>query len=171
VSGRLNLTYGLRVDFPMYFTNPVDNPFSRGLTALDANGNPEIVDQSKLPNATALWSPRVGFIGMPRVTGAPRCVVALASSRAVYRSCGSGTCSRTWRQPEPVPSGAAAADRVPDDSSTLAQSFDVNAVNPKFKWPQVWTSDLAIDHQLPGGLLGTLESSTRGHPFHRHAQR
>src|SRR5439155_18792681 len=43
------------------------------------------------------------------------------------------------------------------DSSTLAQSFDVNAVNPKFKWPQVWTTDLAVDHQLPGGLLGTLE--------------
>src|SRR5437879_8379081 len=45
----------------MYFTNPVDNPFSRGLTARDANGNPEIVDQSKLPNAAALWSPRLGF--------------------------------------------------------------------------------------------------------------
>src|SRR5439155_1366044 len=61
VTDRLNLTYGLRVDFPMYFTNPVDNPFSRSLTALDANGNPEIVDQSKLPNAAALWSPRLGF--------------------------------------------------------------------------------------------------------------
>src|SRR5437764_1567218 len=43
------------------------------------------------------------------------------------------------------------------DSSALAQSFDINAVNPKFKWPQVWTTDLAIDHQLSGGLLGTLE--------------
>src|SRR5207247_106317 len=46
---------------PMYFTDLVDNPFSRGLTALDANGNPETVDQSKFPSATALWSPRLGF--------------------------------------------------------------------------------------------------------------
>src|SRR5438132_9800943 len=45
----------------------------------------------------------------------------------------------------------------PGDSTTLAHSFDVNALNPKLKWPQVWTTDLAIDHQLPGGLLGTLE--------------
>src|SRR2546427_6003876 len=43
------------------------------------------------------------------------------------------------------------------DSSTLQQSFDVNAIARNFKWPQVWTSDLAIDHQLPWGLLGTLE--------------
>src|SRR5207245_3784158 len=43
------------------------------------------------------------------------------------------------------------------DSSTLAQSFDVNAVAPNFKWPQVWTTDLAIDQELGGGLLGTLE--------------
>ena len=38
---RLKLTYGLRVDMPMYFTDPVDNPFSRGLTALDENGKSE----------------------------------------------------------------------------------------------------------------------------------
>src|SRR2546426_9504418 len=61
MTDRLNLTYGLRVVFPMYFTTLVDNPFSRSLTALDANGNPEIVDQSKLPSATPLWSPRLGF--------------------------------------------------------------------------------------------------------------
>src|SRR5207249_8727078 len=42
-SDRLNLTYGLRADFPLYFTDPVDNPSSRLLTALDANGNPETV--------------------------------------------------------------------------------------------------------------------------------
>src|SRR2546427_9347275 len=43
------------------------------------------------------------------------------------------------------------------DSSSLQQSFDVNAMAQNFKWPQVWTSDLAIDLQLPWGLLGTLE--------------
>src|SRR2546427_8926571 len=30
-------------------------------------------------------------------------------------------------------------------------------MDQNFKWPQVWTSALAIDHQLPWGLLGTLE--------------
>ncbi len=61
MSERLNLTGGVRVDFPMYFTDPVDNPFSRGLTALDENGQPETVDQSSLPGTQALFSPRIGF--------------------------------------------------------------------------------------------------------------
>ncbi len=58
---KLKLTAGLRADFPMYFKEPKDNPFSRGLTALDENDEAETVDQSKLPGASPLWSPRVGF--------------------------------------------------------------------------------------------------------------
>jgi len=30
-------------------------------------------------------------------------------------------------------------------------------VAPNFKWPQVWSTDLAVDQQLGGGVLGTLE--------------
>jgi hypothetical protein len=30
-------------------------------------------------------------------------------------------------------------------------------MDPEFTWPQVWTTDLAIDQALPGGFLGTLE--------------
>src|ERR1043166_6464353 len=30
-------------------------------------------------------------------------------------------------------------------------------MDPNFKWPQVWTTDLAVDQQLPSGVLGTLE--------------
>ena len=61
VSDRFNLSIGLRMDIPMYFTDPVANPFSTGLTALDENGNQEVVDQARLPDATPLFSPRVGF--------------------------------------------------------------------------------------------------------------
>jgi outer membrane receptor protein involved in Fe transport len=61
VSPRFNLTFGVRVDFPMYFTDPVDNPFSRSLSALDENGDPETIDQSQLAGTKALFSPRIGF--------------------------------------------------------------------------------------------------------------
>ena len=158
VTERLNLTYGLRVDFPMYFTNPVDNPFSRGLTALDANGNPEIVDQSKLPNAAALWSPRLGFNW--NASGDRRTQVrggtGIFTGRVPFVWIGN-VLSNPGANPNLFPVGPLRPTGSPGDSSTLQQSFDVNAVNPKFKWPQVWTTDLAIDHQLPGGLLGTLE--------------
>ena len=41
--------------------------------------------------------------------------------------------------------------------SVLQQSFDVNAMDPDFKWPQVWTTNFAIDKQMAGNWLGTLE--------------
>jgi hypothetical protein len=41
--------------------------------------------------------------------------------------------------------------------SILAPSFDLNAMDPDFEWPQSWTTDLAIDQQLPWGMLGTAE--------------
>ena len=91
-SERLNLTLGLRVDFPMYSTDPVDNPFSRGLTALDENGNPETVDQSELPGAeAALLTPGRLQLERGRATAAPRSAAAPASSPAGCRSCGSAT--------------------------------------------------------------------------------
>ena len=45
----------------------------------------------------------------------------------------------------------------PSETRPWQQSFDVNAMDPDFKWPQIWTTDIAIDQQLGGGLLGTLE--------------
>ena len=158
MTDRLNLTYGLRVDFPMYFTTLVDNPFSRSLTALDANGNPEIVDQSKLPSATPLWSPRLGFNW--NASGDRRTQVrggtGIFTGRVPFVWIGN-VLSNPGANPNLYPVGPLRPTGSPGDSSTLAQSFDVNAVNPKFKWPQVWTTDVAVDHELPGGLLGTLE--------------
>ena len=91
-SERLNLTFGLRVDFPMYYTDPIDNPFSRGLTALDANDNPETVDQSDLPGAeAALLTPGRASTGTRAATATPRCAAEPASSPAGCRSCGSAT--------------------------------------------------------------------------------
>jgi hypothetical protein len=45
----------------------------------------------------------------------------------------------------------------PGDSSILQQSFDLNAMVEDFRFPQVWTTDFAVDHRLPWNLLGTLE--------------
>src|SRR6185436_10035919 len=39
----------------------------------------------------------------------------------------------------------------------LQPSFDLNAMTDDFEWPQVWTTDLGVDRQLPWGMLGTLE--------------
>lgn len=152
---RLNLSAGVRVDFPMYFTDPVDNPFSRSLTALDENGQPETVDQSRLPGAAALFSPRIGFNW--NASGDRRTQVrggtGIFTGRVPFVWIGN-VISNPGANPNLFPTGP----QIPtSDDATLAQSFDVNAMVPNFKWPQTWVSDIAIDQQLGGGFLGTLE--------------
>lgn len=156
---RFNLTVGLRVDFPMYFTAPVDNPFSRGLTARDEKGNPETVDQGALPGATLMFSPRLGFNW--NVAGERRTQLrggtGIFTGRVPFVWVGNvisnpGGNPNLWSPFNP----GAPQIRTSEDA-ILQQSFDLNAMDPDFKWPQVWTTDLALDQQVPGGWLGTLE--------------
>ncbi|HEX6576489.1 MAG TPA: carboxypeptidase regulatory-like domain-containing protein [Gemmatimonadaceae bacterium] len=152
---RLKLNLGLRVDMPMYFTDPVDNPFSRGLTALDENGNPETVDQSKLPGVKAMFSPRLGF----NWNAAGERSTQIRGGTGIF----TGRLPFVWvgnviSNPGANPNLAAPNPPIETrKGSVLAQSFDLNAMTDDFEWPQVWTTDLAVDRQLPGAMLGTLE--------------
>ena len=157
MSERFNLTAGVRVDFPMYFTDPVDNPFSRGLTALDGNGNPEVVDQSSLPSSKPLFSPRIGFnwnAAGDRSTQI-RGGTGIFTGRIPFVWFGN-VISNPGANPN-LPPGAGADTVFTSDDAILQQSFDVNAMDPDFKWPQIWITDLAIDQQLGRGFLATLE--------------
>jgi hypothetical protein len=155
MTDRFTLSYGLRVDVPIYFTDPVDNPDSRQLDALDENDNPEIVDQSRLPDATPLLSPRIGFnwnaVGdrYTQVRGG----TGLFTGRIPFVWIGNvisnpGANSNLYPDAPPISTS---------DDAILQQSFDLNAVVEDFKLPQVWTTNLALDQQLPWELLGTLE--------------
>ncbi len=160
VSPKLNLTYGLRVDLPMYFTDVVDNPYSRSLTALDENGNPEKVDQSKLPDTKFLFSPRLGFnwdVKGDRSTQL-RGGTGIFTGRVPFVWIGNNISNPGANPNLYDPFANPNVRQIPTKKgSILRQSFDLNAMDPNFKWPQVWTSDLAIDQKLPWGMLGTLE--------------
>ncbi len=152
---RLKLTYGLRADLPMYFTDPVDNAYSRSLTALDENRETEIVDQSRLPGVKVMLSPRVGFnwnAAGERSTQI-RGGTGIFTGRVPFVWIGN-VISNPGANPKLFPVGP----QIPTKKgSTLAQSFDLNAMTDDFEWPQVWTTDVGIDRQLPWGMLGTLE--------------
>jgi hypothetical protein len=154
-TNRLRLTYGLRVDFPIYGTDPVDNEFSRTLRALDENRQTETVDQSRLPGSDPLFSPRVGFNWNARGNRETqvRGGTGIFTGRVPFVWVGN-VISNPGANTLLFPSGPVRPTRK---GSTLAQSFDVNAMDPDFKFPQVWTTDLAIDQQLPWGTLGTFE--------------
>jgi len=167
VSQDFNLTYGLRVDFPMYFTDPVDNPFSRALNLLDENGNPETIDQSELPGTKPLFSPRVGFnwdVTGDRSTQL-RGGTGIFTGRPPFVWIGNNISNPgpnpNLFNPDPtvpgIPLEEAIANHKTSDDSILKQSFFLNAMDPDFKWPQVWTSNVAVDQKLPWDMLGTLE--------------
>jgi hypothetical protein len=143
VSEKFNLIYGLRVDLPMYFNDLVDNPYSRSLKALDENGNPETVDQSKLPDTKFLFSPRLGFNW--NVSG----------DRSTQLRGGTGIF--TGRVPFVWVGNNISNPGQNQNLAAHLRSFDLNAMDPKFKWPQIWTTNLAVDKQLPWDMLGTLE--------------
>ncbi|MFC2132972.1 carboxypeptidase regulatory-like domain-containing protein [Bacteroidota bacterium] len=155
VSADLTLTYGVRADFPMYFTDPVENPFSTGLVALDENDDPELVDQAKLPGRKALYSPRIGFnwdVYGDKTTQL-RGGTGIFTGRLPFVWIGN-VISNPGANPNLYPTGEI---RETKDNSTLMQSFDLNAMDRNFSWPQVWTTNLAIDQILPWDMTGTLE--------------
>ncbi|MCH7886378.1 MAG: TonB-dependent receptor, partial [Candidatus Marinimicrobia bacterium] len=169
MSDKLKLTYGLRVDFPIYFTEPVDNPFSRAMKLLDENGKSETVDQSKLPGADPLFSPRVGFnydVNGDRSLQL-RGGTGIFTGRLPFVWIGNNI-SNPGPNPNLFPAFSEAdvpAEHVTDDGSgrlvpgrsILKQSFFLNAMANDFKWPQVWTTNIAVDKQLPWNMLGTFE--------------
>jgi hypothetical protein len=133
----VKLTYGLRIDVPLYFTDLPPAPFADNLQLQDENGNPEQITFSEFPDMQILWSPRFGFNWDVR------------GDRSMQVRGGTGIF--TGRLPF-VWLGNQVANQGPD-----ANEFDINATVSDFKWPQVWRTDLALDQELPGDALVTFE--------------
>ncbi len=143
MSSQFNVTFGIRVDFPIYLTKPVANPFSTGLNLLDENGNKEVIDQSKFPDATPMFSPRIGFnwdVDGQKAT-------QLRGGTGIF----TGRVPFVWIGN--VVSNPGANPNLP----AHLRSYDLNAMASDFKWPQVWTTNIAIDKKLPSEIIGTVE--------------
>jgi hypothetical protein len=156
VSPQFNFVLGLRVDIPMYLTDPVDNPFSRSLTLLDENGNPETVDQSKLAGAIPLWSPRIGFNwdATGDRTTQVRGGTGIFTGRVPFVWVGN-VISNPGNNPNLYPN---VEEQIKtSDDAILQTSFDLNAMDRFFVWPQVWNTNIAVDQMFPANFLFTLE--------------
>ncbi|MEM6785391.1 MAG: hypothetical protein AAF624_16845 [Bacteroidota bacterium] len=166
VSPRLNLTFGLRVDLPFYNNDLTANPFSTGLTARDENDEIEVVDQASLATTKALLSPRFGFNWSEnegrsvQVRGG----TGIFTGRVPFVWVGN-VISNPGANPNlpaegelTVPEAEEEGLDIFNDDSTPTQSFDLNVMDEDFTFPQVWTTNLALDVDLGAGFLGTLEA-------------
>ena len=155
-SPTFNMILGIRADIPIYLTDPVDNPFSRGLNLLDENGKRETIDQSKLAGAKPLWSPRIGFnwdITGNRITQL-RGGTGIFTGRIPFVWVGN-VISNPGNNPNLYPN---VEEQIKTrDDAILQTSFDLNAMDRSFVWPQVWNTNVALDHMFPDNFLITIE--------------
>ncbi|AMW05510.1 TonB-dependent receptor [Gemmatimonas phototrophica] len=173
VTPRLTVTYGLRVDAPVFFDNPSFAP-----RVEDAFG----YNTSDLPSGNLQWSPRVGFNwdatgdqqnqlrgGAGLFQGIPAYVwmsnqfqntgVGLAQI-----SCGGGVTTNNGVAPDfnPEPVAPRACGQRPNGSAGRsldnATAFgNVNVADPSLKFPQLLRATLGYDRKLPGNVVATLE--------------
>ncbi|WP_324671923.1 TonB-dependent receptor [Hymenobacter sp. GOD-10R] len=171
VNDKLRLTAGLRLERNMYLdVNEIQtHPLVASLTF--ANG--EHIDTGTLPNNRTLWSPRFGFNydvkgnrtlqirgGSGIFSGRVPTVWLVAQSgdsgllQFTTTATATATAPITDRKFDPNPAAYRPQD-VPTPGTQVPST--VSTTDRNFRNPQVWKSSLAVDAQLPGGVVGTLE--------------
>jgi len=137
------LTYGLRIDLPMYF-NKIPRTAAVDVAAnfdgwVDQIGNPIKINPGSWPKTEILWSPRVGFNW--DVNGDK--TFQLRGGSGIF----SGRVPFVWLGNQSSNSGI-----------NPGYTFQVNATADNFHWPQVWKNDLAADFKFGNNWVATVET-------------
>ena len=162
INRQLNLTFGLRADVPIIpDTPPANDVFAAAFPG-------QRTDQT--PSGQLLWAPRLGFnydvtgnrsIQLRGGSGVFTGRVPFVWLSNQYSNAGLllGTIDVTGAelinggngfQPDPEKQGEVGP-------RTVASTYEINAISDEFKIPQVWRNNLAVDFQLPAGIVATLE--------------
>ena len=171
INENFKLTYGIRGDLPTYLQKPIENPAITALQFPDKNGNMEHFSTGKWPKATLLLSPRVGFRwkvqdvtglvlrgGTGVFTGKIPFVFLtnMPSNSGVYQN---GAVLNTSAQLAGItfnPNPDAYLSKFPSTVTAKAPGSFV-LIDPNFKFPQVWRTNLGIDKQLGNGFMATID--------------
>jgi hypothetical protein len=149
----LKLTYGIRLDKPVFGDKPLRNPL------IEASFPGYRTDRT--PSTAILFSPRIGF--NYDVNGDRS--VQLRGGTGIF----TGRVPFVWLSNQYGNSGMlfstvnnAAAKFIADPNGQAAAGAGINKaevdlVSNNFKIPQVWRSNLATDFKLPYGVIATVE--------------
>jgi hypothetical protein len=163
----LKLTIGVRLDVPKFGETGFANADADARTFRDESGNPVRYSTAKLPDASILWSPRVGFNwdvtgerstqvrgGTGVFTGPPAYVWISNQIGNTGVLTGFESIDNTTARPfNPDPNRY----KPTNVTGAPASSYELALTDENFKFPQVWRTNLAVDRKLPAGLIGTAE--------------
>lgn len=163
VSNKFSLTYGLRVDIPVINADIQENTAAAALTFRDGIK----INTSQVQKSQLLWSPRVGF--NYDVTGDKK--VQVRGGTGIF----TGKVPFVWVSNQASNNGVLFGSSSVNNPTDRPFSADVNAYRPvgaaanasynlavtdnNFKFPQIWRTNLAVDVQLPAGLVATVEGA------------
>jgi hypothetical protein len=163
----VTVTAGIRVDIASFGETAYANTAADALAFRDENGQPVQYSTGALPEASPLWSPRVGVnwdvFGDQRTqlrggtgvfTGRPAYVWISNQIGNTGVLTGFETLDNTTARPfHPDPNHY----KPTNVTGAPATSYELALTDNGFKFPQIWRSNIAVDHKLPGGVVGTVE--------------
>jgi hypothetical protein len=154
----LRLTYGLRLDVPVFADKPANN---EGVSTRFGSD----YSTSNTPNGQLLFSPRIGFnwdvandskVQLRGGTG-------LFTGRVPFVWISNSFTNSGLIQGSVRQTSATSALPVYLTSDQIAKNFtpvpqsQINLLRNNFKLPQVWRTNLAVDFRLPGDVVATVE--------------
>ncbi len=141
-SDNLNLTFGLRIDFPVYLNKIAESSDIQNFTGWkNENGESVSIDPSVWPNSNVMWAPRFGFNWD-----------AKGDNTLKVRG-GSGIF--TGRIPFVWLGNQSTNSQMVEQSG--GYTFQINSTAEGFKFPQAWKNNLAVDYKFGNGWLATFE--------------
>lgn len=175
-SSNLKITYGLRVDRPVYVEQPGNNQAFAALSFTDINGQ-TVHYNTQFPKATWYWSPRIGvrwstpdeklvirggtgiFTGrMPFVwlTNIPQNNGIIQNTVSVFNTVSNPTATSGYLfNPDPN----AYVNKFPQTAGTsIPTNSTFAAANPNFKFPQIFRANFGFDKNLGSGFLFTIDA-------------
>jgi hypothetical protein len=180
---QFKLTFGVRMDKPIFPEDPIENPANSLLSFQDLKGNSVKYSNGVWPKATALFSPRVSFrydlmgdksviirggtglftgrIPYVYLTNIPTNSGMYQYSASVDNTVSGINMNNFLLDPDPKTynpffNTSLPANRFPTTAGTVA-SADFVVTDPNYKFPQIWRTDFAVDQQLGKNWKLTVE--------------
>ena len=167
VNPNLTLTIGGRMDIASFGDTGFANRDADALSFRNADGASVQYSTAKLPDATPLWSPRVGFnwnvngAGNTQVRGGTGLFTGKPAYVWISNQIGNTGVLTGFEQRDNTTSRPFNPDanhyKPTNVTGAPASSYELALTDADFKFPQVWRTNIAVDQRVFGDWTVTAE--------------